>query len=76
MAGCDNLYGNKEQWNELYEFLVKTKPEYIKLYMTSEPENGEIKRICYIPAIQEFLIKDCHLKWVQEKLNDCFLSKK
>ena len=25
MAACDNLYGNKEEWKELHDFLLETQ---------------------------------------------------
>ncbi len=69
MAACDNLYGNRKEWNELHAFLVQTKPEYIERYMRKQPEENEGEvRICYIADIQGWLIENCPLQWVKEKL--------
>ena len=72
MAACDNLYGNKKEWNEFHDFLSQTHPEWIEQYMYSEPEEGNEQRICYIASIQGFLIENCPLDWVKEKLNENF----
>jgi hypothetical protein len=77
MAGCDNLYGNRKEWNELHDFLKKTKPEYIKFYMKEEPgENIDETRICYIADIQGWLLKNCPFPWVQERLKECCFVQK
>lgn len=72
MAACDNIYGNKKEWKELHAFLYKTKPEYIKQCMREEPKDDEEQRICYIADIQGWLIENCPLEWVKERLNDSF----
>jgi len=72
MAACDNLYGNKKEWKELHDFLAKTNPKWIKLYMKNEPEGDEEERICYIADIQGWLMKNCPLEWVKERLEDNF----
>lgn len=72
MAACDNLYGNRQEWLELYYFLKATKPHYIIRFMRDRPETDEPKRICYVACFQKWLVKHCKLNWVQEKLNDNF----
>ncbi len=74
MAACDNLYGNRKQWNELHAFLVQTHADWIGRYMNPQPEeeDGEV-RICYIADIQGYLIKECPLDWVKEQLEDNFI---
>jgi hypothetical protein len=72
MAACDNLYGTKKEWQELHDFLFQTHPEYIKKYMRSQPEHEGEVRICYIADIQGWLIKNCPLVWVKERLSDNF----
>lgn len=72
MAACDNLYGNRKEWFELYAFLALTHPEWIEQYMGEAPEEGEEVRICYIADIQGYLIENCPLEWVTERLNDNF----
>lgn len=72
MAACDNLYGNKKEWEELRDFLLENNPKAF-YYMNPKPiEEDEEVRICYIPDIQAWLIKNCPLKWVQERLNENF----
>ena len=72
MAACDNLYGNAKQWQELYEFLSQTHPEWIDLYMHDRPEGEQECRICYVAEIQEFMNENCPLPWVKDKLNENF----
>jgi hypothetical protein len=72
MAVCDNLYGNRKEWNELHSFLVQTHPEWIDQYMRDQPESEEEVRICYIANIQGWLIENCPLVWVKERLSDNF----
>lgn len=72
MASCDNLYGNSEEWLELYYFLKATRPYCIVRYMRDRPAGKEAERICYIADIQGWLIKHCKLKWVQDELQDNF----
>jgi hypothetical protein len=73
MAACDNLYGNRKEWNELHAFLFQTKPLWIEKYMRKQPteEDGEV-RICYIADIQDWLIENCPLVWVQDRLKGNF----
>lgn len=71
MAACDNLYGNKEEWQELHDFLIANKKKtWIKRYMKPQPEDDEEVRICYIPDIQGWLLENCPFPWVQERLKD------
>ena len=72
MAACDNLYGNSEQWLELYYFLKATKPRYIVKWMRDRPIDDEPQRIYYTPPTQRWLINNCKLEWVQEELKDNF----
>lgn len=72
MAACDNLYGNRTEWKELYDFLMKTHPDWVKKYMRDQPLHDEDVRICYIAEIQGWLIENCPLEWVHEKLKDNF----
>lgn len=77
MAACDNLHGNRAQWNELREFLMQTHPEYITQYMREEPkEDAQEQRICYIASIQEYLIENCPLAWVKEQLIENFQTQR
>lgn len=73
MAACDNLYGNRKQWNELHAFLVQTHPELIEKCMRTQPneDDGEV-RICYIPDIQKWLIENCQIDWIKNKLEKNF----
>lgn len=71
MAACDNLYGNFDQWLELFDFLRENKREYL-MYMHRPPMDGQEYRICYIAEIQEFLLENFKAEWAQEKLNDNF----
>lgn len=70
MAACDNLYGNRKEWNELHDFLVNTRPEWVDKYMYRQPEDDVEVRICYVASIQEYLIQNCPLTWVHDRLND------
>lgn len=75
MEACDNLYGTREQWKQLHAFIAEKEPKFLR-YMRPEPdydEDGDIDdewRICYIADIQGWLIANCPLDWVQEKLNE------
>lgn len=73
MAACDNLYGNFDEWNELFIFLYENKREYL-MWMKPPPipDGIDITRICYIAEIQDWLIENCPLQWVIEKLNQNF----
>jgi hypothetical protein len=68
MAACDNLYGNREQWQQLHQFLSDSKPEYL-IYLKEEPSDDEVcTRICYIPEMQQWLLHNCPIAWVHEEL--------
>jgi hypothetical protein len=68
MAACDNLYGTKKQWKQLYKFLKKNKAEWL-VSMYPEPDvDGVETRICYTGNVQGWLYENCPLKWVKEKL--------
>ena len=72
MAACDNLYGNKEQWTLLRDFIRANKPKYLK-FMRPEPEHSEGEcRICYTAEIQGWLIENCPFDWVREELDKNF----
>lgn len=71
MAACDNIYGGKKEWKELYDFLKRKKPEYL-IFMKEKPKRKGKYRICYIADIQGYLFKRCHLKWVNKKLIENF----
>lgn len=72
MAACDYIDGNKKEWKELYQFIEKTNPDFIK-YMISEPKNESYEgRICYIPSMQEWLLRNCPIEWVQNRLGGKF----
>ncbi len=71
MAACDNLYGNRTEWNELDAFIVETHPEWIELYMYPEPlDDKEQVRIMYIADVQGWLLENCPLDWVIERINE------
>jgi hypothetical protein len=72
MAACDNLYGTKKEWIELRDYLFDNNPSAL-VYMKQKPlsELDEV-RLCYIPDIQGWLIENCTLTWVQERLNENF----
>ncbi len=76
MAACDNLYGNKAQWNELRKFLLKGKPEYLAFMRPWSNYKGSTDvdeiRICYIAEIQGWLYENCEIDWVKEKLKENF----
>lgn len=73
MAACDNLYGNRKEWKELYDFLVeKKRKKWVKAYMKKQPHGDEEARLCYVANIQGWLIQNCTLAWVQQRLNDNF----
>lgn len=74
MAGCDNLYGDSEQWQELYDFMQREKYyEGLEYLMPKpSPDRGSV-RICYIPNIQDWLAEHCKMPWVQEQLEDNFI---
>lgn len=72
MAACDNLYGNREEWIELHDYLYDNNPKHLE-YMKRFPLKGEEDvRICYIASIQGWLIKNCPLKWVKDRLSGNF----
>ena len=71
MAACDNLYGNREEWQELRDFLSKNNSDAL-VFMKSQPKEGEEIRICYIADIQDYLIENCPLDWVKERLSENF----
>ena len=70
MAGSDNLYGTKEEWKELRDFLKKNQPYFLG-YMYGEPL-GE-QRICYTAEIQGYLYEYCPLLWVKERMKNNFM---
>lgn len=72
MAGCDNLYGNRKEWKELHDFLSQHSPEGLYFMKEIPDHDDEDVRICYIAEIQKYLIENCPLEWVQERLNDNF----
>ncbi len=69
MAACDNLYGNAEQWQQLYDFLEKNEPDFL-IYMKEKPKDGEFVRICYTASIQDYLIEKCPFDWAKDGLED------
>jgi hypothetical protein len=71
MAACDNLYGDYDQWQELYDFLSQNKPEYL-VCMNPKPDIDYEGRICYIPRIQGWLYENCKIDWVLRELESNF----
>ena len=73
MAACDYLYGNKKEWQELHDFFIeKKRKKWVKMYMRSQPDSEQESRICYIASIQGWLVKNCPLSWVKERLDNNF----
>jgi hypothetical protein len=72
MAACDNLYGTKKQWKELYKFLKESKSDWI-VSMKPEPDVDDVvTRICYTADIQGWLYENCSLEWVKNQLESNF----
>jgi hypothetical protein len=72
MAACDNLYGRKKEWQQLHDFLIRKKPEYL-CYMRERPKYKGETRICYIADIQGWLILNCPYEWVKCRLGCNFI---
>lgn len=82
MAAMDKIYGSIDDWVELYLWLKKNKPRYIKQFLYDCPSIHPSKEICSIPGFSEkqrmigmfsveadkFLYKNCPLKFVRKRL--------
>jgi len=72
MAAIDKIYGTEEQYAELKLWLQNNKPSAIKyLYMEGGWMNNEERPISNFPTrIDKWLLKNCSIKWVQERLRE------
>ena len=78
MAGIDKIYGNKEQYEELYSFLEKYKPSFIedglipREYAEEVFENKGDKHVIPISYFSheqdKWLWKYCPIEFVRERL--------
>lgn len=71
MAGIDKIYGNGDQWWELFEFLAHSqRPQYCG-YLYRPPVGEEIGPIANFPFhVDKWLWDECPLPWVRARLKD------
>ena len=84
MAGIDKIYGSIDNWVELYLWLKKNKPVFIKQFLYDCPSIHPSEEIRSIPGFSEkqrmigmfseeadkFLYKNCPLKFVTRRLSE------
>lgn len=76
MAAVDKIYGNKEEWQLLRNFLSKKNPDFIIKYMYPKPKKGIssifngsleadiwLKQYCFLPFIQAGLKEIYDQEW-------------
>ena len=72
MAGIDKIYGNREQWVELWGWLVIHRSQYSKfLYAPYFDNNVQIRPITNFPLYADIWLYDnCPLTWVKERIEE------
>jgi len=74
MAGIDKIYGTNEQWMELWQYLARHRPQYVKFLY---PPFGyvEPRPISNFPVYADrWLYKYCPLKWVKSRIKKQYAS--
>ncbi len=78
MASVDKIYGTREQWIKLHDFLEKKKPEYLGYLYPKPPEKLwnsfgiPISNFSY--EADCWLKKHCPLEFVQERLKEQYAT--
>ncbi len=70
MAAIDKIYGNQDQYYDLWFWVATNCHKYCKhFYMRFGYAQEELSPICNLPMVAEkYLYKNCPLKWVRESI--------
>ena len=69
MAAIDKIYGSNEQWEELFLWLARHRPQYIKFMALPFATDDKRRQITNLPLYADkWLWDNCPLKWVKEAL--------
>lgn len=75
MAGIDKIYGTRDQYDELYNWLKGTKKKSALKWFYSRPpddwiKNHSINPIASFPASTDYWLRlNCPIRWVLERLD-------
>lgn len=79
MAGIDKIYGNEQEWTELFCWLARYRPQYCKFLMlpfwtdwdAKPPVRTTSGAISMFPVYADkWLYKNCPLKWVKGRIKN------
>ena len=73
MAGIEKIYGNRSQYEELYEFLEKNKPEFLNgMIQANKPKDDEtIRPVSSFTVKQdEWLYENCDIDFVTDRIEE------
>lgn len=71
MASIDKIYGTNEQWNELFRWLARHRPQYCKFLYPPFGYDPLDRPISSFPSYADkWLMKNCQLKFVQDRLKE------
>lgn len=79
MAGIDKIYGNKEQYYKLYEFIRDNKPEFLSGLRDKNYMRGVFKKIgpnqetsisSFSPEADKWLYINCPFDFVTERIKE------
>lgn len=75
MSAIDKIYGNKEQFSQLYSFLLVKKPKFLKyLYTESwlseewQTDNKQHPISNFPTKVDKWLLKYCKIDWVKDAI--------
>ena len=69
MAGIDKIYGSNKEWDELFVWLARNRPQYVKYLYGAFSQIGEPRAISNFPTYADkWLYKNCPLKWARARI--------
>ena len=69
MAGIDKIYGTDEQWQELFLWLARNRPQYLKFMSLPFGYTDAQRPITNLPRYADKWLWDkCPIKWVKARL--------
>ncbi len=71
MAAVDKLYGNAEQYDELFSWLMENHPDYCRHMYARPKEELENMPLSNFPIeVDGVLYLTCPLAWVKDRIAD------
>lgn len=71
MAYIDKIYGSREQWIELWDFLYENCPDYLDAMGCFPDKESLDARIAHFSEKQNsWLAKNCPLEFIQNRLKE------